>query len=125
MPRMIFVNLPVADLERSQPFFSALGFTFDERGGGREHVGVHLVHPREERVEVVARERRLADPVDGDAVALLLGGRVVAAAGQDVDVETGRAELLGELANMPGEPTLDDGRILPGDDQDPHGRREP
>ncbi len=31
MPRMIFVNLPVADLERSKAFFSALGFGFDPR----------------------------------------------------------------------------------------------
>lgn len=27
MPRMIFVNLPVADLPRSKAFYSALGFT--------------------------------------------------------------------------------------------------
>lgn len=31
MPRMIFVNLPVSDLERSVDFFTALGFGFDER----------------------------------------------------------------------------------------------
>ncbi len=31
MPRMIFVNLPVADLERSKAFFTELGFTFDAR----------------------------------------------------------------------------------------------
>lgn len=31
MPRMIFVNLPVSDLERSKAFFTALGFTFDAR----------------------------------------------------------------------------------------------
>lgn len=29
MPRQIFVNLPVADLQRSIRFFSALGFTFN------------------------------------------------------------------------------------------------
>jgi uncharacterized protein len=29
MPRQIFVNLPVADLERSVDFFTALGFTFN------------------------------------------------------------------------------------------------
>ena len=31
MQRMIFVNLPVADLERSKAFFAELGFTFDPR----------------------------------------------------------------------------------------------
>lgn len=29
MPRQIFVNLPVKDLERSKAFFAALGFTFN------------------------------------------------------------------------------------------------
>lgn len=29
MPRQIFVNLPVRDLERSKAFFSALGFAFN------------------------------------------------------------------------------------------------
>jgi uncharacterized protein len=28
---MIFVNLPVADVDRSQNFFTELGYTFDER----------------------------------------------------------------------------------------------
>lgn len=31
MHRMIFVNLPVADLDRSRAFFAALGYRFDER----------------------------------------------------------------------------------------------
>lgn len=31
MPRKIFVNLPVADLDRSRAFFKALGFAFDDR----------------------------------------------------------------------------------------------
>ncbi|GAB3210552.1 VOC family protein [Marinactinospora thermotolerans] len=31
MNRKIFVNLPVADLKRSVDFFTALGFTFDQR----------------------------------------------------------------------------------------------
>ena len=29
MPTKIFVNLPVKDLQRSQVFFTALGFTFN------------------------------------------------------------------------------------------------
>ena len=31
MPKMIFVNLPVADVEKSAAFYAALGFTKDER----------------------------------------------------------------------------------------------
>ena len=30
-PRLVFVNLPVADLPASMRFFTALGFTFDEK----------------------------------------------------------------------------------------------
>lgn len=30
-PRLIFINLPVADLDRSTAFFTRLGFGFDER----------------------------------------------------------------------------------------------
>lgn len=31
MPRMIFVNLPVADLDKSKAFYTALGFTNEPR----------------------------------------------------------------------------------------------
>ncbi|HEX3862828.1 MAG TPA: VOC family protein [Stellaceae bacterium] len=31
MPKMIFVNLPVADVEKSAAFYKAVGFTKDER----------------------------------------------------------------------------------------------
>jgi predicted lactoylglutathione lyase len=31
MPRQIFVNLPVKDLERSKAFFSALGYSFNPK----------------------------------------------------------------------------------------------
>lgn len=31
MARLIFINLPVADLHRSMAFFGRLGFTFDEK----------------------------------------------------------------------------------------------
>ena len=35
MPRMIFVNLPVADLDRSKAFYEALGFVTSDRYPGR------------------------------------------------------------------------------------------
>ena len=31
MPKMIFVNLPVADVEKSAAFYEAIGFTKDAR----------------------------------------------------------------------------------------------
>ena len=35
MSRLIFVNLPVADLEAAERFFAGLGFTFDRRSPTR------------------------------------------------------------------------------------------
>jgi hypothetical protein len=60
--------------------------------------------------------------VDGDAVALLLGGRVVAAAREDVDVVALRGEMLGQLADVTRESTLHDRRELPRHDENtgPH-----
>ena len=34
MPKMIFVNLPVADVEKSAAFYEAIGFTKDARFSG-------------------------------------------------------------------------------------------
>src|SRR3954470_23042445 len=46
--RMLFVNMPVADVERSKAFFGALGFSFDPRFSDDETaacmpVGEHAV----------------------------------------------------------------------------------
>ncbi|AKT52877.1 hypothetical protein ADJ73_14020 [Arsenicicoccus sp. oral taxon 190] len=39
---MIFVNLPVADLQRSRDFFTAVGYEIDERMSNEVAVGVRL-----------------------------------------------------------------------------------
>ena len=54
-------------------------------------------------------------------MALLLGGRVIAATRENVDVMAGGGELLGQLAHVTSEPALDDRRELPREDQDAHG----
>jgi hypothetical protein len=62
-----------------------------------QHVGVHALDPGDERVEVVARELRLTDAVDGHAVAVLDGGQPPAAAREHVHLVAVAHELLGQL----------------------------
>lgn len=38
----VYVNLPVADLDRSRRFFVALGFAFDERFGDKTAIAMRL-----------------------------------------------------------------------------------
>ena len=76
------------------------------------HVGVHRRHPAHERLHVLG-ERRLAQAVDDDPVALLDCGQPVAAAGQHVDLDALGDEVLGQLANVAREAALDDRRVLP------------
>ena len=84
---------------------------------GGEHVGVHPLDPGDELAEV-GRALRLADAVDEDAAATLLGRRLLAAAGQHVDLDPALDQRLGELAHVAGEAALDQRRVLPGEDQD-------
>jgi hypothetical protein len=91
-----------------------------ERGAGRAHVVVHGVDPRHEGVEVVLGELRLTHAVDGHAVAVLDRLEAPAAAGEHVHLDAAADQPLGQLANMAGQPALDDRRVLPGQDQDAH-----
>ena len=62
---------------------------------------------------VGSRTRWIVTPADD-----LLGGRLLAAAGEHVDLDAELDEPLGELAHVTGEPALDQRRVLPGEDQD-------
>jgi hypothetical protein len=84
---------------------------------GRAHVLVHVVHPRDERVHVAAREVGLAHAVDDHAVPVLDRVQVAAAAREHVHLDAVLHELLGELAHVAGEPSLDDRRVLPAQDE--------
>ena len=42
MSTMMFVNLPVADLEASRAFYAALGYTFDENFSGDQNASVRI-----------------------------------------------------------------------------------
>jgi predicted lactoylglutathione lyase len=43
MKKQIILNLPVQDLEKSQAFFAALGFTFDARFSGENAAFMNIV----------------------------------------------------------------------------------
>ena len=92
-----------------------------ELGAGGQHVLVHVVDPRDEGVEVVLGELRLAHAMDHDAVAVLDGLEPPAAARDDVHLVPVAHQLLGELAHVPREAALDDRRVLPRQGQNPHG----
>jgi hypothetical protein len=83
-----------------------------------------VVDPADEAVEVVLRVVGLADAVHGDAVAVLLGVQVTAAARDHVDVHAVGHEVLRQLAHVPRQAALDDRRVLPAQDQDARGHAE-
>ena len=56
--------------------------------------------------------------MDVDAVDDLGARGLLAAAGQDVDLDAELDEALGELADVAGQAALDQRRVLPGEDQD-------
>ena len=88
----------------------------DARG---QHVGVHVLDPGHELAQV-AGAAGLADAVDHDPLQVLLGGHRLVAARQDVDLHVLGDQLLGELADVPGQAALHDRRVLPGQDQRAH-----
>ena len=92
-----------------------------ERGG--QHVGVHVLDPGDEGVEVVLGEVGLAHAVHGHAVPVLGLRQPPAATRDHVNLYPERHELLGQLADVPRQPALHDRRVLPGQDQHAHGAR--
>ncbi len=88
-----------------------------EVDAGGEHVGVHPLDPGHELAEI-ARPRGLEHAVDVDPADALAGRGLLPAAGQDVDLDPEPDERLGELADMPRQPSLDKRGVLPGEDED-------
>ncbi|MFU1479582.1 VOC family protein [Roseovarius sp. C7] len=80
MSQMIFINLPVADLERSMTFYEAIGFTKDTRF--TNHLAASMVLSEEIRVMLLTHEfwssftdRRRVNP-ETEAQVLLCINRV-------------------------------------------------
>ena len=87
----------------------------------RAHVVVHLLHPRDEAVQL-ARPTGLAHAVNAHATGpsrarppvLLTAGE---AAGEHVHFHALADKRFSELANVSREPALDHGRVLPREEQ--------
>jgi len=92
-----------------------------QRLAGRAHVVVHLLHPRDEAVQL-ARPTGLAHAVNAHATGpsgarpdvLLAAGE---AAGEHVHFHALADKRFSELANVSREPALDHGRVLPREEQ--------
>ncbi|SDF74883.1 hypothetical protein SAMN05660662_3228 [Blastococcus aurantiacus] len=63
--RMIFINLPVADLARAKAFYGGLGFGFDEQFSDERTASVVI---SEQIVAMLLTRDRFADFVPGGAV---------------------------------------------------------
>ena len=87
------------------------GVAVAELDAGGEHVGVHALDPGDELVEL-RRARRLAHAMDANAIDDRLG-LLLAATGEDVDLDVALDQALGDLLHDPGQPALDQGRVLP------------
>jgi hypothetical protein len=95
------------------------GVPVPDLDAGRQHVRVHVLDPGHELAQV-AGALGLPHAVDHDALELLLGRRLLEAAGQDVHVHVLRRKVLGKLAHVARQPPLDQRRVLPGEDEDAH-----
>ena len=90
-----------------------------ELDAGRQHVDVHVLDPRYELAEL-GWPAGFTDPMKRYPRDRLFRGRLLAAARQDVDVDSERSEVLRQLPHVARQATLDQRRVLPREDQDPH-----
>ena len=83
---------------------------------GRQHVGVHVLNPSDKFAKITgaARFRYAVNDYAGD---LFLSQKLTVAAREHVNVNALHYELLSELAHMARQAALDDGRVLPGKNQ--------
>ena len=103
MARMLFVNLPVKDLDASVDYFTQLGFTFDARFTDDTATAMVV---NEQATVMLLTESRFADfttkkPVDATTQTEVITA-VSAESREDVDAFTDKAlELGGSPANEP------------------------
>ena len=118
MQRMIFVNLPVNDLETSKAFYTALGFEKDARFTDdtaaamviEENIAVMLL--TEEKFKTFINGE-IADPSTTEVLNCLS-----AASRDEVDDLLTKAENAG---GRPWQPKMDEGPMYGGSFQDPDG----
>lgn len=117
--RMIFVNLPVADLGRSKTFYAGLGFGFDERFSDERTASVVV---SEQIVVMLLTRDRFADFVPGavgdpGAATTQLNGLSVESR-EEADDLLARALASG---GKPWQPTQDHGFMYGTSFTDPDG----
>ena len=122
MPRMIFVNLPVADLERSKAFFTELGFTFDPRFTDESATALvieegsiySMLLTRERFAEFLAEGAQVADATQSTEVLVALS----ADSREEVDRLTDKALASG---GSPWKEPMDMGAMYGRSFRDPDG----
>lgn len=117
--RMIFVNLPVKDLEASRRFYAGLGFSFNAQFSGDDSCSVVI---EENIVAMLLTERRFRDFITGDIADTAKGKEALlclsAASRQEVDEMLQRAL---ESGGKPWMPAQDHGFMYGVSFQDPDG----
>ena len=117
--RMIFVNLPVKDLEASRRFFGELGFEFDPQFSD-DSAACMVVDTN--IFEMLLVEERFRDFITGDIADATSATEVLtclsAQSRQEVDQLVEKAIAAG---GKPWKPTLEEGPMYGGSFQDPDG----
>ena len=117
--RMIFVNLPVKDLEASRRFFGELGFEFDPQFS--DDSAACMVVDQNIFVMLLVEER-FRDFITGDIADATSATEVLtclsAESRQEVDQLVEKAIAAG---GKPWKPTLEEGPMYGGSFQDPDG----
>ncbi|MDB5454408.1 MAG: lactoylglutathione lyase [Caulobacteraceae bacterium] len=117
--RMIFVNLPVKDLEASRRFYAGLGFSFNDKFSGDDCLSVVI---EENIVAMLLTEARFRDFITGDIADTAKGKEALfclsAASRAEVDETLANALASGGTSWMPAQ---DHGFMYGVSFQDPDG----
>ena len=108
-------NQPVVTVHKLIPALTRTPL-LRERRPRPHHVRVHPLHPPHEALQI-ARPVGLAHAVHAHPPALLHLQGFSRPASQHIHRHALAHQLLRQLAHMPRQPTLDHGRVLPGEDQ--------
>ncbi len=117
--RMIFVNLPVKDLDATRTFWAALGFSFNEQFS--DHTAACLVID-ENIFAMLITEGRFRDFINGDIADAHTSTEVLTCLSCESREEVDRllATAL-DAGAKPWKPTTDTGGMYGGSFQDPDG----
>lgn len=119
MPRMIFVNLPVKDLDASKRFFGELGFYFEEQF--TDHTAACMVIDQNIFCMLLTEER-FKDFINGDIADATRTTEVLNALSADSREEVDQTiEKALAAGGKPWKPVLEEGPMYGGSFQDLDG----